>query len=112
MFFSSLLILAGYQIIFFAGFAKIYAITHLGDENKLVSKLFQYITIEKAGLAGILIAIIGVIIYISIFIKWVSSGFGSLNEIKNSIISLTLITIGIETLFSAFMLSIVGIKEK
>lgn len=112
MFFSSLLILIGYQIIFFAGFAKIYAVTHLGEENRLISKLFKYITIEKAGGVGILIAILGVIIYVSIFIKWISSGFGSLDEVKNSIVALTLITIGIETLFSSFMLSIVGIKEK
>jgi hypothetical protein len=40
------------------------------------------------------------------------SGFGALNEIKNSIVALTFITLGIQTIFYSFMLSILGIKER
>lgn len=112
MFFSSLLILTGYQIMFFAGFSKIYAVTHLGDSDALISRLFRYITIEKAGILGIIAGTIGALIFSSIVIKWVSSGFGSLNEVKNSIVAVTLVVLGVETLFSAFMLSTLGIKEK
>ncbi len=112
MFLSSLLILAGYELVFFAGFAKVYAVTHLGDEDEIITKLFRFATIERAGFLGILLALVGSAIYISIFVAWIRSGFGSLSEIKNSIVALTLIAIGIQTLFSAFMLSIVGIKEK
>jgi len=112
MFLSSLLILAGYQIIFFAGFAKVYAVTHLGDNNKTIIKLFKHITIEKAGFVGLCAIITGIVIYSSIFISWIDSGFGPLNEIKNSIIALTTIVLGVQTFFSAFMFSILGIKEK
>lgn len=112
MFLFSLIILTGYQIMFFGGFSKIYAITHLGDKNSFLEKLFKYITIEKAGFIGLLITLIGSIIYLYIFIKWINTGYGSLNEIKNSIIALTFIILGIQTFFSAFMLSILGIKEK
>lgn len=112
MFLSSLLILLGYQLIFFAGFAKVYAVTHLGDEDELVSKSFRYITIEKAGLVGIIMAISGAAIFLYIFWKWISSGLGSLNEVKNSIVAMTFVVLGIETLFSAFMLSTLGIKER
>ena len=51
-------------------------------------------------------------LYGVIFNIWIKSGFGALNEIKNSILALTLIVIGIQTIFSSFMLSILGIKEK
>jgi len=54
----------------------------------------------------------GLTIYLLIFNNWLNTGFGELQEIKNSIIALTLITIGIQTIFSSFMLSILGIKEK
>jgi len=91
-FLSSLMIVLGYQLIFFGGFAKIYALTHLGDQDHSFEQLFQYITIERAGLIGLLIISIGC--------------FG------HSIMALTLITLGIQTFFSAFMLSILGIKEK
>lgn len=112
MFLSSLLIIIGYQLITFSGFAKIYSITHLKEKNENLENLFKYITIERACAFGALIMVIGFVVYIAIVIEWVASGFGSLNEIKNSIVALTLLTIGAQTIFSSFMLSILGIKEK
>ena len=102
----------GYQIIFFSIFAKTYAITHLGESNKKFEKLYKYISIEKASILGAIIILIGLIIFTIIFYRWISSNFGELNQIKNSILALTLITIGIQTIFSSFMLSILGIKDK
>ncbi|MDQ2932877.1 MAG: glycosyltransferase family 2 protein [bacterium] len=112
LFFCALMIIGGYQLILFGGFAKTYAITHLGDTNWRIQHLFKYITLERAGSFGIILAIAGGVLYFYIVTKWVQSGFGSLDEIKNSIIALTLFVVGIQTFFSAFMLSIVGIKEK
>ncbi|MES2223666.1 MAG: glycosyltransferase family 2 protein [Patescibacteria group bacterium] len=112
MFLSSLILSSGYQLIFFAGFARTYAITHLGDHDSFLEPLYKKITIEKAGLLGLISITVGCTIYIYIFVKWIHSGFGSLDEIKNSIVALTLLTLGIQTFFSAFMLSILGIKEK
>lgn len=110
MFLAALLISVGYQLVVFALFAKTYAITHLEDEP-IFDKFYKYITIEKASIFGISMALLGLIIYLKICIKWVMSGFGVLNEVKNSIVALTLITVGIQTVFSSFMLSILGIKE-
>lgn len=112
LFFSSALMILGYQLIFLAAFAKIYALTHLEEKNIKLEKLLKYITIERAGTIGLLISICGLIIYVLIFTKWINTGFGSLNEIKNSIVALTLIVIGVQTLFSSFMLSVLSIKEK
>lgn len=113
MFISALLIIIGYQLIFFAFFAKSYSLNHLGEnESNLMKKLYKLVTIEKASIFGILTAVIGLIIYTIIFINWLKSGFGALNEIKNSIVALTFITLGIQTIFYSFMLSILGIKER
>ena len=111
MFPSALLVIIGYQLIIFALFAKTYAIAHLNDKP-IFDKLYKYITIENAGIAGISLGIAGLIIYVIVLFRWLNSGFGELLEIKNSILALTLVTVGIQTIFSAFMLSIVGIKEK
>ena len=111
MFLSALLTITGYQLIIFALFAKTYAIVHLGDKP-IFDRLYKYITIEKAGTAGILIGLLGIILYVAIFFKWAISGFGELQEVKNSILALALVTIGIQTIFSSFMLSILSIKEK
>ena len=95
----------------FALFAKTYAITHL-NEKSLLSRFYGWVSIEKAGVVGIVLTILGVGIYGYIFFKWVSSGFGSLNEIKNLVVAQTFAVIGVQTIFSAFMLSILGIKER
>ncbi len=112
MFLSSLLTIVGYQLIIFSVFAKTYAITHLGENSERMRKLYRLITIEKASVLGILISLVGVIVYIFILFKWINSGFGSLNEIKNSILALTLIVIGMQTILSSFMLSILSIKQE
>jgi len=112
MFLSALFIITGYQLIIFSVFAKTYAITHLEEESLIMEKLYKFITIERASLMGLATLSIGTIIYLIIFFKWINSGFGSLNEIKNSIVALTFLTIGVQTIFSSFMLSILGIKEK
>jgi len=112
MFFSSLLTISGYQLITFSAFAKIYSITHLKEKNASLENLFKYITIEKAGIIGSVLIAVGLAVYTIVAIKWASSGFGSLDEIKNSIIALTLLTVGVQTIFSSFMLSILGIKEQ
>ena len=111
MFFSSALIVIGYQLIIFSAFAKSYAMNHLGEKSDFMQKIYNLITIERASIAGIIILLLGAFIYTFIISKWVGNGFGSLNEIKNSIVGLTLIILGVQTIFSSFMLSILSIKE-
>jgi hypothetical protein len=106
------MIFLGYQLIIFGGFAKVYALNHFQEGSPALEKLFRWITIERAGLAGILLILIGAALYILIFASWANNGFGALNLIKESIVGLTLMMLGAQTFFSAFMFSILGIKEK
>ena len=111
MFISSLLVIIGYQVIIFALFAKSYAVTHLGEQSNFMNSIYRHVSIEKAGTAGIFLIIFGLSIFFFIFYKWYRSHFGPLEEVKASIAAMTMITLGIQTFFSSFMLSILGIKE-
>lgn len=112
IFVFSLMMITGYQLIFFTAFAKVYAMTHFGEENKRMEVLFKYLSIDKVSIFGLLSIIIGIFLYISILMNWIESGFGSLDEIKNGTVGLTFIVLGVQTISSAFMLSIISIKEK
>lgn len=112
MFLSSLMIIAGYQLMIFAAFAKTYAITHLGERSYFMENLYQLISIEKASIFGLLVLFAGIFIYAKIFIGWINSGLGSLEEVKSSIIALTLILLSLQTIFSSFMMSILSIKGR
>ncbi|MDE2188501.1 MAG: glycosyltransferase family 2 protein, partial [Patescibacteria group bacterium] len=100
MFLASAMIILGYELVFFAFFAKIYAMTHLGEANYFVERLFKIITIEKAGFLGLFLCFVGIAIYSVIAANWIHSGFGSLDQFKNSIVALTLFIIGAQTFFS------------
>lgn len=95
-FLSSLLAIAGYQLIIFSIFAKTYSMIHLKEKSALMDKFYKYLTIEKASFIGFLIILSGIL-----------AGFK-----VSLVISLTLAIIGIQTIFSSFMLSILSIKEK
>jgi glycosyltransferase involved in cell wall biosynthesis len=91
---SSFLIILGYQLIFFSIFAKTYQITKLDEESIIFNRLYSYITIERAVILSIISILIGIILFYI-----------------NNVIALTIITLGVQTIFYAFMLSILGIKE-
>ncbi len=112
MFIFSMFILIGYQLIFFSAFSKIYAVTHLGDKSNFLDKIFKHVTLEKSLIFGSITTFVGLITLITIFVKWIGSDFNDLWEIKNSIIAMTSIVLGVQTIFSGFMLSIIGIGER
>jgi len=92
---GSLLIVTGYQIIFFGLFAKI----------RSGSNLPRILTLEKGALVGALLFISGLIYALTLIIQWIMSGFQQLPSLEHDIITFTLISLGLETYFSAFMLS-------
>ena len=112
MFLSSLCMILGYELLFFTGFSKTYAITHLGDKDNFMERIFKFMTLEKALLFGATIVIVSIITFLSIFIGWIENNLGNLNQTKNLIIALTFAIIGVQTITGSFMISILGIKEK
>ena len=110
---ASMLILIGYQIIFLGIYASISLIEKRSlKPDPTINFILKNITLEKGILIGILIFIIGLIYSISLLFSWISSGFHKIPTINQSILSYTLIIIGIQTIFNAFYLSIIiGLKQ-
>lgn len=100
-FFTPLLIIAGYQLIIFSVFAKTYSITHLKENPGFMQKIYKYLTIERASILGIAIILIAILFYFFTPKNW-----------NISMIVFTTAVIGVQTIFSSFMLSILSIKEK
>jgi glycosyltransferase involved in cell wall biosynthesis len=94
---SVVMIILGYQIILLGIFAKTYASVHLKQRSRLVDFINSYISLEKGMLIGVLILLLGIALIFTL---------------KSFTISLALFIIGIQTLFSAFFMSIIGIEEK
>ncbi len=113
MFLGSFLAILGYQVFSFGIFGKLYAYNKgLEKEGKTVRYFNKYFSLEKTLYFGLLFIIAGTILAGFVFWKWKEAQYGNLFEIRKTLASLTLIVIGIQTIFSAFFLSILNIHTK
>lgn len=112
IFIASALVIFGYQLIVFSAFAKSYAIVHLGERSPAMDRWYRRISLERGMALGTALTIFGLGVYGMIGWQWWASDFGPLSEVQNSILALTLVTLGAQTIFSSFVLSIIGIHER
>jgi len=91
----AMMTLFGYQLLFFFAFSKVYMLNHLGDENKALENTFKYLTIERASITGIILCAVSVLYFF-----------------KEPLLTITLGLLGLQTIFSAFMLSTLGIQKR
>ena len=108
---GSLFTIVGYQIILLWLYAKTYAVNYLGEKDRLINILNKLIKLERGIFIGIIILILGLILNINILIEWINSGFGSLSELRTAVFAFTLVILGIQTIFSSFFLSILGLRR-
>jgi glycosyltransferase involved in cell wall biosynthesis len=113
--YAAMAIVMGFQMVIFAVFTKVFAISEgLLPEDPRLNKLFRYITLETGLLVGSLFLVVGVVMSVYAFNYWGTQFFGPLNPSKTLrlvIPSVTLITLGLETILSSFFLSILGLKR-
>jgi len=112
LFFSSVFALVGWQILNIWFAAKAYTHSIGLEENIVIKKLMNFLTLEKILTIGLLIFSIGIIGLLYIVYIWAKTNFGPLEELRLGIFSTMLAAMGIQTIFSAFLSSVVQIKYK
>ncbi|HVQ39326.1 MAG TPA: glycosyltransferase [Pyrinomonadaceae bacterium] len=109
-------IIIGFQSILFAVFTKIFAISEgLLPEDERLNRTFGYITLEVGLIAGLLLIIAGLGGTGYAYWYWDRLSFGNLDPrqtMRIVIPAVTCLTVGLQTLFSSFFLSILGLKRR
>lgn len=112
MIFFSFFALLGFQIISMGIFAKTYGLVEgLIKKDSMVSMMWKYFDLEKGLFLGALVFLAGLLGFGYILIQWLRVGFGPLNQIKLAIVVLTFMFCGIQTIFSSFLLSLLGLQH-
>lgn len=103
-----MLLVLGVQILSTGGYMKTYGLVRgTYPKNKgNTAKWLNYHSLEKELLAGSLILIAGLLLGLKVVYTWISSGYGSLSEVKNAAISMVFAFIGLQMIFSAIVLSV------
>lgn len=108
---ASLLTLIGFQTLNTGVYAKTYAKAEGIEDSNWIDSFHTLFTLERGIAIGAILFLTGVSINAYILIKWVTGGFGALEEINTAILSLTLMVTGVQTLFSSFFLALLNMKR-
>ncbi|HET6408708.1 MAG TPA: glycosyltransferase family 2 protein [Chthoniobacteraceae bacterium] len=107
--------IVGVQLVAFAGFTKAFAIAEgLLPEDPKFSKALGLITLERGLIAGIIICLSGAGMLGWAIYLWSQVNFGSLpypENLRRIIMAVTLVVIGLQTVFSSFFLGVLGLKS-
>ncbi len=110
---GSMLAIIGTQMIGTGSVMKVYGIIHNKiDKTGLTAKMLDYHSLEAGLVAGVILFFTGMVLGIKILLKWISSGYGSLSEVGNAVISVVLAAIGVQIIFSALIISIFMLEKK
>lgn len=109
-------ILLGFQLVAFATFTKVFAITEgLLPPDPRLNRIFRWVTLETGLLCGAALIVLGIGGSVSAVSHWAGSSFGALNPermlriVMPSVFSLTL---GVQIVCSSFFLSILGLRRR
>lgn len=113
MFLGALATILGYQTIIIGLFTKMYTVRiNLEEPSRLVRWMGKYFSVERGLLLALLCLLAGFALAIWVVMEWQRSGFGDLYEIRRSLIAMTLLILGFQTVFFSFFLSILSIPTR
>jgi len=110
-------VVLGYQSVIFAVFTKTFAISEgLLPEDPRLTRLYRYVTLETGIVAGIALVIVGLVLAAAAIGIWETQGFGPMVDVPRTlrvvIVSSLAITLGVQTFFASFFLSVLGLGRR
>ena len=113
MIFGSMAAILSYQILNLGVFAHTFAIKQGFLKYDNLTLFFQrHFNLEKGLILGGAVFIAGFIVMFLIFIEWFSKYFGALYRIREAILAMTLMAIGLQTMFSSFFISLLFLEKE
>jgi glycosyltransferase involved in cell wall biosynthesis len=108
---GSLLLIVGAQLVGLGLCAHAYATYFMGERDAWFDRARERVRLEHGLMLGGVIALLGVGLLTALVVNWISSGFGSLAQERGAIVAATLLVIGIQVVFTSFLLSILGLRR-
>lgn len=109
---AALLTVVGAQVVALAVSARAFAVDALAERpDRLLAWGRERLRIEHGLVVGALVALCGLAIGGAIVGIWIGRGFGNLSEDRLLVFAAVLIILGLQTIFSSFFLSIIGLAR-
>ncbi|MDF3128827.1 glycosyltransferase family 2 protein [Kiritimatiellaeota bacterium B1221] len=114
--FATLAIILGYQAILFSLFTKIFAISdHLLPPDPRFAKFCSILTLERGVVGALVLLVIGLGLLTTAIVQWLQVGLGNLDyshTMRVVIPGFMFTAVSIQTVFSGFFISILGMRKR
>ncbi len=108
---GSLLLLVGTQLVGLGLCAHAYATYFMGERDPWFDRTRARLRLEHGLMLGSAVALVGMAMIAVIVADWIARGLGSLSQERLAIFSATLLVLGIQIVFTSFLLSILGLRR-
>jgi hypothetical protein len=108
---GALLLIVGTQVVALGLCALAYGVYFMGERDAWFNRMRARFRLEHALAIGALVTGAGVILGAVLIWTWADRGFGSLAEERLAVLAATLVTVGVQVVFTAFLLSILGLRR-
>ena len=109
---GALLMIVGAQVLALGLCAHAYGTYFMGERDPWFDRMRARFRLEHGLLLGGALTFAGLATGVVIGVIWARRGFGELSEARLGILAATLIIVGIQVIFSAFLLSILGLRRR
>jgi glycosyltransferase involved in cell wall biosynthesis len=106
------LTLLGAQVVQLGVFARTYALTHYGESDRLLEPLRRRIHLEHGLLFGLVLIVIGAGVLASVLVRWAQAGFGALGDEYPTALGVTLVGLGVQTIFGSFFIGLLTMRSR
>ncbi|MGH2922413.1 MAG: glycosyltransferase family 2 protein [Solirubrobacterales bacterium] len=108
---GSLGLIVGAQVVGLGLCAHTYGTYFMGERDDWFDRARGRIRLNQALIAGALVIGGGLVLAAVVVGIWIDRGFGQLSEERLAVLAATLIVVGIQAIFTAFLISILGLRK-
>jgi hypothetical protein len=113
---ASMTVILGYQVIVFGVISKVFAISEgLRPPDPVLDRFYKVVNLEVGIAVGLVLCVAGLSSLVGALLYWRSRGFGPLDySVSQRIIipGVSAIVLGLQTIFSSFLLSVFGLARR
>jgi glycosyltransferase involved in cell wall biosynthesis len=108
---GSMLLIVGTQLVSLGLCAHAYATYFMGERDAWFDRARARLRLEHGLMSGGAVALAGLVMLSVLVIDWIAHGLGSLSQQNLAILAATLLVVGVQIIFSSFLLSILGLRR-
>jgi glycosyltransferase involved in cell wall biosynthesis len=108
---GSLLLIIGVQLVGLGLCAHAYATYFMGERDAWFDRARERLRLEHGLMLGGAVALVGAATLVVLVLDWVHRGLGGLAQERAAIFAASLLVIGIQIVFTSFLLSMLGLRR-